>query len=70
MKIAMIGTGYARTIALVGALTGLLVVTRGLSRHVVPEGSLIVLLGIVIFLTGVLHALAFIRVGATRNWHR
>jgi uncharacterized membrane protein HdeD (DUF308 family) len=59
--VQMIGTRTARIIAVVGLLTGLLVVTRSFSRQILPEGALIVLLGMVIMLTGVLHAAANIR---------
>jgi len=68
--VKMIGTRTARFIAIAGLLTGLLVVTRNLSRQIVPEGTLIVLLSVVIMLTGVLHAMANIRIGGvTRSRH-
>ena len=61
--VQMVGGRTSKIIAVVGILTGLLVVTRSLSRQVLPEGTLIVLLGVVIMMTGVMHALAEIRVG-------
>ncbi len=61
--VKMVGGRTSKIIAVVGILAGLLVVTRSLSRQVLPEGTLIVLLGVVIMLTGVMHALAEIRVG-------
>ena len=69
--VQMVGGRTSKIIAVVGILTGLLVVTRSLSRQVLPEGALIVLLGVVIMMTGVMHALAEIRVGgATSSSHR
>ena len=68
--VQMVGTRTIRIIAVIGLLAGLLVVTRSLSRQIVPEGALIVLLGVVIILTGVLHAFANLRIGATRNRHQ
>ena len=38
-----------------GVLAGLLVVTRGLTRHFLAEFWVVNLLGVVILLTGVLH---------------
>jgi len=56
--IQMVGNARTRIIAIVGVVAGLLVVTRGLTRQLVPEGTFIVLLGVVILLTGLVHLTA------------
>lgn len=69
--VQMVGSRTTRIIAIVGVLAGLLVVTRSFSRQVVPEGTLIVLLGTVIMLTGVMHVMSEIRIGGvTKSRHR
>lgn len=69
--VKMLGNRTSTIVAIVGILTGLLVVTRSLTRQVVPGGAFIVLLGVVIMLTGVMHITADIRVGgAVRIQHR
>jgi uncharacterized membrane protein HdeD (DUF308 family) len=56
--IQMVGHSRTRIIAVVGVVAGLLVVTRGLTQQLVPEGAYIVLLGVVILLTGLVHLTA------------
>ena len=62
--IKMVGHRTSRVIAIIGALAGLLVVTRSLTQQVVPEGVFVVLLGVVIMLTGIIHLTADLRVGS------
>ena len=57
------GSRTAKIIAVVAILAGLAVVTRGLSEQVVPRGTLISLLGIVMLVTGFLHLVSVVRVG-------
>ena len=71
--IEIVGNSRTRIIAIVGVVAGLLVVTRGLTRQIVPEGALIVLLGVVILLTGLVHLTANARsygraVGQEHRW--
>lgn len=69
--IAMVGNRTALIIAIFGMVAGLLIVTRGLSRQVVPEGAYFALLGVVILLTGLVHLTANARFGsATSTEHR
>ena len=49
--------------AILGVVTGLLVVTRGLSRQWLPEVWITGLLGAVILLTGLLHTVGVLSVG-------
>ena len=65
--VQMLGNRTTRIIAVVGAVAGLLVVTRGLTQRVVPEGTYFVLLGVVILLTGLAHLTADLRFGSAVN---
>ena len=50
-------------LALIGSLTGLLVVSRNMTRRWVPEIAVVELLSVVILLTGVLHMIGGFRLG-------
>jgi uncharacterized membrane protein HdeD (DUF308 family) len=50
-------------VGLVGVFVGLLVVSRNITRHWVPEIAVVELLGVVILLTGVLHMMGEFRLG-------
>lgn len=61
--VRILGKRTAMIVGVVGILTGLLVVTRGVSRQWVPEIVVAEILGVVILLTGVLHMFGQFRVG-------
>ena len=65
--VMMLGNRSTRIIGVVGAVAGLLVVTRSLTRQVVPEATFFVLLGVIILLTGLVHLTADVRFGNTVN---
>jgi uncharacterized membrane protein HdeD (DUF308 family) len=57
------GSRTALIISVVAILAGLLVVTRHFAERWVPEATMIVLLGVVILLTGLIHVLTEVRAG-------
>lgn len=69
--VQMVGHRTSMIVAIVGIVTGLLVVTRSITQQVVPGGAFVVLLGVVIMLTGLIHITADVRVGdAVTKKHR
>jgi uncharacterized membrane protein HdeD (DUF308 family) len=66
-----LGTRTTTIIAVIGILTGLLVITRGVAGNFIPEVVLATLLGVVILITGLLHLLSEFRMGgAASQGHR
>lgn len=59
----ILGKRMAIVVGVTGILTGLLVITRDISRQWMPEIVVVELLGAVILLTGVLHMFGEIRAG-------
>ena len=59
----VVGKWTSLIMGLIGILTGLLVVSRNITRHWVPEVAVVELLGAVILITGVLHMLGEFRLG-------
>lgn len=59
----VVGKWTSLIMGLIGILTGLLVVSRNITRHWVPEVAVVELLGAVILITGALHMLGEFRLG-------
>jgi uncharacterized membrane protein HdeD (DUF308 family) len=59
-----VGKRTSTVIGLVVALSGLLVISRNLIRHWFNEVTIIGVLGVVVVVTGVLHMMSGVRIGA------